>query len=245
MPCGHTFCRSCLEDFIGRGNKTCPDCREPFAATSATALRKNIQLVRCIGDASTHAPASQSPASQSPASQAPASQFPASQSSASQSPASHAPASQAPASHAPAVQSFIGQVVSKPSSESGGECPYCHMIFPYDVIVDHVERCSSSSRSRPPSTAVDNSGAECPYCRRTFSLAEIVDHAEQCGRSSQHTSNHTPAEPEKKYVVIDGNTYLDLGNGDYADSTGQTYSLIGGVRLIPYRTKRHRTVPYF
>ncbi|XP_032472843.1 tripartite motif-containing protein 65 isoform X2 [Phocoena sinus] len=40
--CGHNFCRACIQDWLGRSEKVCPECREPFP--DSAELRRNVAL---------------------------------------------------------------------------------------------------------------------------------------------------------------------------------------------------------
>lgn len=42
LLCGHNFCRGCIQDWWGRHEKACPECREPFPAGAEP--RRNVAL---------------------------------------------------------------------------------------------------------------------------------------------------------------------------------------------------------
>ncbi|XP_069916392.1 E3 ubiquitin-protein ligase TRIM65 isoform X2 [Oryctolagus cuniculus] len=42
LPCGHNFCKRCIQDWWHRREKKCPECREPFP--DRAELRRNVTL---------------------------------------------------------------------------------------------------------------------------------------------------------------------------------------------------------
>ena len=56
LPCGHTFCRSCLQQLKSRNDEICPICRRNWQGQPLDCLTANLQLVINRSDETTTMP---------------------------------------------------------------------------------------------------------------------------------------------------------------------------------------------
>jgi len=209
LPCGHTFCRRCLEGVL-RHDKSpvCPSCRAPLQLRSIDVIPKNYTVIDIIRD-------NRMKSSSSEAAPTSSSVDPASISAAinpvellTQCPLCHQmykiidlvqhvqlcgippPPVAVPESVpvAPPPPPFVSGLSHSPPSlpppppvPSGLSRPPPPPPPPPGRFVP--KPISLPGRSSSSSAVDDDSRAECPYCHKIFGIIEIIDHVDQCPSS--------------------------------------------------------------